>query len=57
MSRAALLTAAVACLAGCEPSKPEPPYQDPPPNQRLRGQALMVQHQSHDVAAYLPTLS
>ena len=41
----ALLMTALACLAGCEPSKPEPPYQDPPPNQRLRGQALMVQHQ------------
>lgn len=52
MSRAALLAATLACLAGCELNKPEPPYEDPPPDQRLRGQRLLVQHQCgscHDI--------
>lgn len=44
-SSAALFTAASACLAGCELNKPEPPYEDPPPDQRLRGRVLLVQHQ------------
>ena len=43
----ALLAAACVCLAtGCDVgSKPEPPYKDPPPNQRIKSQALLVQYQ------------
>lgn len=30
--------------AGCDMGKPEPPYKDPPPNQRIKSQqVLMVQ--------------
>jgi len=39
------LAMAVLC-AGCDMgSKPEPPYKDPPPNQRIKSQALLVQYQ------------
>ena len=40
----ALLTVACACLAsGCDVgSKPEPPYKDPPPNQRIKSQVLQL---------------
>lgn len=44
----ALAVAAWVCLAiaGCDVgSKPEPPYKDPPPNQRIKSQALLAQYQ------------
>jgi cytochrome c len=45
-SRLALLALSLGVLAGCELNNtPDPPYRDPPPDQRLRGQALMVQYQ------------
>ncbi len=71
--RGSSTTALLACcaclvLGGCElNNKPEPPYNDPPPDQRLRGQALMVQYQcgschaipqdARDMAADLLTLT
>lgn len=45
-STTALLACACLLVGGCElNNKPEPPYNDPPPDQRLRGQVLMVQYQ------------
>ena len=47
LARALLALACVALASGCDVgSKPEPPYKDPPPNQRIKSsQALLVQYQ------------
>ena len=45
-AKALLATLCICVAAGCDVgSKPEPPYKDPPPNQRFKSQALLVQYQ------------
>ena len=52
LTRALLVIACVCLASGCDVgSKPEPPYKDPPPNQRIKSQVLLVHWHAGDFPA------
>ena len=58
LARALGVAACIAFMAGCDVgNKPEPPYKDPPPNQRIKSQVPPVQslRARHEQTPWLPS--